>query len=108
MIMTMQGTAARTGDLMYSITNYHNVRAADLDYSQLGEYYLRYIHAKIGNTLIKVKSTEDSYYYRIKHKNKSLSEIKDISIPDLIRYGELAFMKFRYLNLELMLLSAGE
>ncbi len=93
---------------MYSISNYHNVRAADLDYSQLGEYYLKYINAKIGNTLIKVKSTEDYYFYRLKHKNGSVSEIKDITINDLIQYGELAFMKFRFLNLAICLLSEAD
>ena len=90
---------------MITITNYNRVNADDLDLSQLGEYYLKWINAKIGNTLIFVNSKDGYYYYRIRHKNKSISDIHDMSIDDLQKYGLAAYPKLKNKNLAMLLLS---
>jgi len=90
---------------MFSISNYNAVNADDLDLSQLGEYYLKYIAAKMGNTLITVNQDNQYYYYQYKHKNGSLSEIIDISMGDLQHIGLMAFPKLKNKDLGLLLLS---
>ena len=90
---------------MYSISNYNRCSADDLDLSQMGEYYLKYIAAKMGNKLIYVNQDNRYYYYKYQHKNKSYSEVIDISLNDLQAIGLDAYQKFKGKNLELILLS---
>lgn len=93
---------------MHSIINYNTVCADDLDYHQIGEFYLRYIAGKIGNEIIYIKQDHNYYYYRFKHKNRTLSEIKDISLDELMRMGMAFYPRIKNKDLGLILLAASE
>jgi hypothetical protein len=81
------------------------VNADDLDLAELGEYDIKRISAMYGDTVIFVKSDESSYYYRLKHKNKSVSDIKDISMDDLRSRNLMVYPKLKGKDLALILLS---
>jgi len=93
---------------MQPITNYHIVNADDLDLAQMGEYYLKYIHAMKGDTLIYVNANQDYYFFKLKRKDETYSEIKDISMNDLRDYGLMVYPRFKNKDLALMLLAATE